>query len=115
SILGGRGVTNLRFCGRFWKLNRRGGFSRSSRRQMPSPQFLRIGKLVEVTQAEMFEKERRRFVKERPAWNLSATGDSYESTLHQALQDAVHSDTANGLDIGSRDRLPVRNDRQSFQ
>jgi hypothetical protein len=63
----------------------------------------------------MFEKELRCFIKERPAGHLRATGDFYESALHQALQDAVHSDTANCFDIGSRDGLPVRDDRQSFQ
>ena len=78
-------------------------------------QFLRVGQLIEIAQTEMLEEKLSRFVKERPAWDLSATGDFYESTLHQALQDAVHRDTANGLDIGSRDRLPIRNDRQSFQ
>ena len=63
----------------------------------------------------MFEEKLRRFVKERPARDLSASSDFDQASLHQILQDAIDRDPANHFDVSARDWLSIGNDRECLQ
>jgi hypothetical protein len=56
----------------------------------------------------------RRFVEQRPPRNFCSAGNLYQAAIEERLEDAIHSDAADGFDISACDRLPVSDDRQSL-
>src|SRR5690348_10569423 len=71
--------------------------------------------LFEVTQRKVFEEDRRGAVQQRPTQTFPAPHDVDETTLVQRLEHTTHCDTADLLDLGTPDRLSVRDDRQRLE
>src|SRR6266705_6715726 len=63
----------------------------------------------------MIEKKLRRFVKQRSTWHIRAAGNFDETALHQSLQYALNRHTADGFDIGARNRLAISDDRERLE
>ena len=63
----------------------------------------------------MIEEKLCRFVKEWSPRNFGASGDLHQATLHQRLEHAIDVHAAHRFYVRTSNRLPIRNDCQSFQ
>src|SRR5262249_3160369 len=61
---------------------------------------------------EEFEKRRRRSVKKRTPRLVLLSEDLHEIALEQELEHRAAIDAANVVDLGTRDRLAIREDRE---
>src|SRR6202030_389951 len=82
---------------------------------MACAQLFDVWQFIEIAQTEMIEKKFCRFVKQRTPRNFGAAGNFDEAALHQCLQNAVDSNTADRFDVRTRDRLPVSNDGKRLE
>ena len=73
-----------------------------------------IGEFVDRADAEVFEKQVGRFVKQRAAGKFGATADADQVAVEEFLDHAIACDTADCFDRGFGDRLAVGDDRERF-
>src|SRR5579862_3617376 len=78
-------------------------------------QFVRARQLAQMPQRELLEERRRRSIEERAAEPFGSPNDVDQAALEQRLEHAAHRHTANFLDVGARDGLAVRDDRQRLE
>jgi len=84
-------------------------------RRLEAAQFIGIGKLIEIFQAEELEEKRGRFVEERAAGLVGAAGDADDFSLEESRHDSVDGDAADRFDFGAADGLAVGDDGESFE
>src|SRR6266536_4560654 len=99
---------------------RRGGCRRFGRcplrdRQMTRAQLFYIRQFVQSAQAEVIKKKLRGLVQKRAPGNFGASGDFNQAAFHYCLQHAIDIDTAHCFNIGTRNRLAIRNNRERFE
>ncbi len=82
---------------------------------MARPQLFHVGQFVQIAQTEMIKKKLRGFVKKRAAGNFGPSGNFDEAAFHQCLQHPIDVHAAHGFDIGARNWLAIRDDRERLQ
>ena len=81
-------------------------------------QFFEITKgrqVLEVTQPELLEKDLGRSVQNGTPGNILSPDDANEFLFEQGAQDSGGIDAANAFNVGSNNRLFIRNNRQRLQ
>ena len=68
--------------------------------------------ILERLQPEELEEVARRAVNQGPSGLVALAEDAHEIALEQELQHGAAVDAAHVVDLGTRDRLPVRDDRE---
>ena len=77
-------------------------------RSLPLPQVL------QALQTKNLQKLFRRPVKHRPAQGIVPASDADQTLFHQPAQHVAAMDAADGLDVGTHNRLTVGDDGQGF-
>ena len=57
----------------------------------------------------------RGLIEQRASGNFCSAGNLYQPAIQKRLEDAIHGDTADRLDVSACDRLSVSDDRESLQ
>src|SRR2546428_10774405 len=76
---------------------------------------LDLGQVADVPKAERDQELARGLEQVGPTRRFLPAGDAHESPLEQVVEHALGVHTADRIDLGTRHRLLVRDDRQGFQ
>src|SRR5688572_20012901 len=91
-------------------LRRRGRSGAERNRELVGPR-----QLLEMAKGKLLEKDRRRSVEQRTSDAFRAADDVDEATFVKGLQHTAHAYAADLFDLGTADRLAIRDDGQCLQ
>ena len=76
---------------------------------------LRRGEVFKTIKAKEFQKSLGCSIQDGAAGDFGSAGDSDQMLFHEAADGLAAGDAADGLDVGTKDRLLVGNDGQCLQ